>query len=93
MAHWEDRQASGELNAEQELFFAPEHAETKMQEWGRQVFGQRLMDMDMKFKNSTESWLKINRVTSRHSWELLYKHSLEGGFNPETGYVVKAIGS
>lgn len=77
-----------DLSCKPKVFFAPDQAVKKINKVGKKLFYKELADYSKSFLDTVSKWLKIVSIDSKESWELIYKHGLNGGFNPESGYVV-----
>jgi hypothetical protein len=87
-SHWNSEISEGKLKAASSLFFAPSQAQKRMAEWGAAQFSALLSEQMTGFYQSSQRWLKYVFVNTKAEWELIYKHGISGGFNPESGYII-----
>jgi hypothetical protein len=88
-SHWETKiEDDKKLLTPTTLFFAPAQAQKRIAEWGYSKFAQHLSEQMALFHASSSSWLNYVFINTSEEWELIYKHGISGGFNPESGYII-----
>jgi len=70
------------------MFFAPTQIQRRNQEWGPEVFQQRVGEEWVKFRDSSDAWLSVSRGYGPEAVERVYKETLEGRAKPSEGHVL-----
>jgi len=70
------------------FFFAPGQIQKRSQEWGPEVFQQKLADAWTDFHKFTERWLRVIRGSGEADLERVYRATLAGETRPCDGHVL-----
>jgi NADPH:quinone reductase-like Zn-dependent oxidoreductase len=74
------------------LFFAPGQIQKRSQEWGPEVFQQRLAGAWSDFHKFSERWLQVVRGSGEADLERVYRTTLAGETLPTNGHVLSLTG-
>jgi len=87
--HWGATRNAGTLpGPAPAMFFAPTQIQRRNQEWGPEVFQQRVGEEWVKFRDSSDAWLSVSRGYGPEAVERVYKETLEGRAKPSEGHVL-----
>jgi len=88
-AHWEAREAPGDLpGPTPTLFFAPDQAKKRNDEWGAKGFTQRVGAQMQGFFGATSKWLRIVEGRGEAAVERAWRAYVDGKADPAEGHVV-----
>jgi Protein of unknown function (DUF2855) len=89
MTHW-DKNYLPEHKAPNKpiLFFAPTHAQKRVQEWGNEAFQGKLAQAWKSFVSHANHWLVINEVRGKSAIQSMYLEMLNGKIDPKNGHIV-----
>jgi len=89
MSHWQDAVARPpkRTSTPTEFFFAPDRAQKRMGDWGREGFTQNLGARWIPFCDSASKWLDIKKDTGIEAVLENYKDLLNGQSAPGKGYL------
>jgi len=88
-AHWEARTEPGAMPGPAPvLFFAPDQARKRTEEWGAQGFGQRVDAKMRAFFDAASKWLRIVEGRGEAAVERAYRAYVDGTADPAEGHVV-----
>jgi hypothetical protein len=89
VTHWEKMAMAEELPGPPRiLFFAPDQASKRANEWGAAVFQARVRDAMHKFLASTAHWLRIVEGHGQDAVASVYRAMLEGKADPAEGHIL-----
>ena len=71
------------------FFFAPNHAQRRLDDWGTQGFAQKLGARWIPFLKSAAQWLKVETYNGAAPMLKAYKEVLSGTAAPDIGYLFK----
>jgi hypothetical protein len=69
------------------FFFAPSQIKKRSQEWGREVFEQRVAAAFTEFLDHSREWMDVRRAAGPDAVEAVYRATLGGENPPEIGHV------
>ncbi len=87
-ADWENMVGDSQLPKKAEFFFAPEHSEKLLKEWGPAKFQEKLGIAWHHFINDIQSKISIRRYVGAQELEQLYSKVLRGEIDPGHGNIV-----
>jgi hypothetical protein len=88
-AHWESRADAGAMPGPAPvLFFAPDQAKKRNEEWGAQGFVQRVGAKMLGFFDAASKWLRIVEGRGEAAVERSYRAYVDGKADPAEGHVV-----
>lgn len=88
MSHWQSKPTRDSARGvKAEFFFAPDHAKSRIAEWGREGFGQKLAKSWIPFCDSAAHWLSIEKAQGPEAILENYKDLLNGQSAPSKGYL------
>jgi hypothetical protein len=96
-SHWESRPDPSLQGQEwpgpaPELFFAPTHAAKLAQDWGPQVFVQRIAASLSQFlSESRGGWLLVTEARGEAAVEAVYRRTLDGEVPPDAGNILSLL--
>jgi hypothetical protein len=70
------------------LFFAPDHLQARLTEWGPAEFATRLGRAMQRFLDSASAWLRITAGRGPAAVEAAYRALLDGRAKPADGHVL-----
>ncbi|MDO8862090.1 DUF2855 family protein [Haliea sp. E1-2-M8] len=86
LSHWDAPRPPADLpGAKPHLFFAPDQARKRMQEWGREGFDTRLGESWRAFAARAADWISIEHGTGPDAISKVYSETLAGHINPAVG--------
>ena len=90
MTHW---QAFGRSDAplpgpKPEMFFAPSHAQARLQEWGPAQFQSRIAAVWADFVPNSESWISVKESRGQEGVMAVYQATLGNRADPAVGHIV-----
>jgi hypothetical protein len=89
VTHWEKMAMAEELPGPPRiLFFAPDQASKRTNEWGAAVFQTRVREAMQAFLASTAHWLRIVEGHGEAAIESVYRAMLEGKADPAEGHIL-----
>ena len=89
LTHWDEaRGADGIIKERSHQFFAPNHMQQRIKEWGVDEFNKRSISYIMKSAAKTTPWLKIKELDGLNSLEDVYQDICDGKIGPDEGLVV-----
>ena len=71
------------------FFFAPDHAQRRLDDWGTPGFAQKLGARWLPFLESASHWLKVETYNGAAPMLKAYKEVLSGTAVPDIGYLFK----
>jgi hypothetical protein len=90
MTHWDKNYMPEHRTTNKPiLFFAPTYAQKRHQDWGNDVFQNKLGVAWRYFIAYAEKWLVVKYANSQTQIREMYLEMLAGKINPREGYVVK----
>ena len=94
MTHWDSEttaeDALGQLMIRDrtEFFFAPDHIQKRISDWGAEGYNQRTSAfMNTRAKQSIE-WMNIKEISGLHEFVKTYDEVIRGHINPDEGIIV-----
>ncbi len=94
MTHWDSEttaeDALGQLMIRDrtEFFFAPDHIQKRISDWGSEGYNQRTSAfMNTRAKQSIE-WMNIKEISGLHEFVKTYDEVIRGHINPDEGIIV-----
>jgi hypothetical protein len=88
-AHWDAPAEAGALpGPAPTLFFAPDQARKRSEEWGAQGFGERVGGAMRSFLGDAAKWLRIVEGRGQAAVERAYRACVDGRTDPAEGTVV-----
>lgn len=69
------------------MFFAPDRAKMRFQDWGPDGFAKNLAAVSVPFFAGAQDWLDIDKAKGIEKFLPVYKAFLEGGVSPTKGYL------
>lgn len=89
LSHWDAaRPPAGLPGAEPRLFFAPDQARKRMEEWGREGFDARLGESWHAFATRAANWISIEHGRGAEAISRVYAEMLAGRINPAVGHIL-----
>ena len=89
VTHWEKMAMAEELPGPPRiLFFAPDQASKRVDDWGAAVFQTRVREAMQRFLASTAHWLRIVEAHGQGAVESVYRAMLEGKADPAEGHIL-----
>lgn len=79
--------AVDESSAQQNVFFAPEHIQKRMQEWGPKVFSKRSGDFIMRASVWSQSWLSITQKQGLEALQDNFQAVADGKIDANKGLI------
>lgn len=89
--HWEARGGAGRgalPGPEPTLFFAPDHVQQRMSDWGPGGFQTRVAEAWAKFIPHTKDWVAVTQKKGQAAVEETYLEVLDGKADPKSGYIL-----
>ena len=87
--HWDANPPAGDLpGAIPKFFFAPSQIQKRSQDWGAAGLQERMGEVWVRFRDSSDEWLRVVRHTGRDAVERAYRDVLEGRSKPDQGHVL-----
>ena len=87
--HWDSSPRATDLpGATPTFFFAPSQIVKRSQDWGPAGLQERLGGAWLRFRNSSEAWLRVVRDEGPDALEQVYREVLEGKAKPDEGHVL-----
>ncbi|MCG8456876.1 MAG: DUF2855 family protein, partial [Holophagales bacterium] len=71
----------------QELFFAPTQVQKRLEDWGPEVYGQRVARDLARFIEGSTSWLELEHSRGGEELEATYRALLAGRLSPRRGQI------
>ena len=94
MTHWDNETTADDtmgqlMNRERtEFFFAPDHIQKRISEWGTEGYNQKTSSfMDTRAEQS-KSWMNIKEVSGLDNFLSTYDNVIQGDINPNEGIIV-----
>jgi hypothetical protein len=89
LSHWDAPRPPADLpGARPQLFFAPDQARRRMQEWGREGFDARLGASWRSFATRAADWMTIERGRGQEAIGQVYADMLAGRIDPAVGHML-----
>ncbi len=89
LSHWDAPRTPADLpGAKPQMFFAPDQARQRMQDWGRDGFDARLGTAWRAFAARAADWLTIERGEGPEAAARIYAEMLAGRINPAIGNIL-----
>ena len=89
LSHWDAPRPPADLpGAKPQLFFAPDQARKRMQEWGRGGFDAKLGASWRIFATQAADWIAIERGRGPDTISAVYSEMLGGKINPAVGHIL-----
>jgi hypothetical protein len=89
LTHWDRFAAAGDLpGPAPEFFFAPTQAEKRSEEWGPEEYGRRIGEAWGRFRDASNSWLKVEYGYGLEAVRAAYLATLAGDLSPSQGRVL-----
>tara|TARA_R110002110_G_scaffold108904_2_gene271778 strand:- start:6754 stop:7848 length:1095 start_codon:yes stop_codon:yes gene_type:complete len=89
LSHWDAPRPPAELpGARPRLFFAPDQAQKRIQEWGREGFDARLGKSWRVFAAEASAWLSIEHGKGPDAVSRVYAATLSGRIDPAVGNIL-----
>lgn len=89
LTHWDEaRGTDAIIKARSHQFFAPNHIQRRMKEWGFDEFNERSMSYIMESVAKTTPWLKIKELDGLSDLSKVYQDVCDGKIGPDEGLVV-----
>jgi hypothetical protein len=89
LSHWDAPRAPADLpGARPHLFFAPDQARKRMEEWGKDDFDSRLGKSWRAFAAKAATLLTIERSVGQDAISKVYTEMLAGRINPASGHIL-----
>lgn len=89
VTHWEKMAMAAELPGPPRiLFFAPDQARKRSEDWGAAVFQTRVREAMQRFLASTADWLRIVEGHGQNAVASVYRAMLEGKADPAEGHIL-----
>lgn len=70
------------------LFFAPEHAQRRIGDWGAAGLHARVSETMSRFLESAAGWLRIVEGRGQAAVESTYRAAIDGRMNPSEGHIL-----
>jgi len=88
--HWDATAGSTEElpGAKPEFFFAPGQIAKRSQDWGPAGLQERLGSAWTSFRDSTDTWLSVNRQYGRDAVESVFQKTLDAKTQPADGQII-----
>lgn len=91
LTHWDaydPRSDFGVPQAQRSFFFAPDHIQRRMQEWGAVEFGKRSGDFLKKTTARCREWLDVEVINGLNAFGDVYPQVLRGSYPSSKGLIV-----
>jgi hypothetical protein len=89
LSHWDaPRAPSGLPGARPHLFFAPDQARKRMDEWGKDGFDARLSEGWRAFAARAANWVSVEHGRGPDAISKVYAEMLAGRINPAAGHIL-----
>ena len=89
LSHWDaPRPPSGLPGAKPHLFFAPDQARKRMEEWGKDGFDAKLGESWRAFAAKAATWVSIEHGKGPDAISKVYAEMLAGRINPAAGNIL-----
>lgn len=89
LSHWDAPRPPADLpGARPHLFFAPDQARKRMQDWGREGFDARLANSWHAFAAQAANWIAIEHGTGPDAISRVYAEMLAGRIDPAVGHIL-----
>ncbi|MFU8765284.1 MAG: DUF2855 family protein, partial [Haliea sp.] len=89
LSHWDAPRPPADLpGAAPHLFFAPDQARRRMQEWGREGFDAKLGASWRNFATEAADWITIARGRGPEAIARVYADMLAGRIDPAAGNIL-----
>lgn len=91
ITHWEDRDGEDPASlpgAKPAMFFAPSQVQKRIQDWGQELYQQKLSAAWDEFLGQVDTWITINRADGRVELERVYGVILKGGTIASEAWVI-----
>ncbi|MEX1154655.1 DUF2855 family protein [Parvibaculum sp.] len=89
LSHWDAPRVSGTLpGAKPHLFFAPDQARKRMEEWGKAGFDTKLGERWRAFAGKASTWVKLERGKGPEAISKVYSETLAGKIDPAAGNIL-----
>ncbi len=91
--HWDASPLASDLpGAIPKFFFAPSQIQKRNQDWGAAGLQERIGEVWVRFRDSSDEWLNVVHHTGRDAVQLVYRDVLEGRSKPDQGHVLSLWG-
>ena len=91
--HWDAGPLASDLpGATPKFFFAPSQIQKRNQDWGAAGLQERIGEVWVRFRDSSDDWLHVVRDVGRDAVERVYRDVLEGRSKPDQGHVLSLWG-
>jgi hypothetical protein len=90
ITHWESRDGENPAElpgARHEMFFAPTQIQKRNQDWGPELYQQKMNDAWSRFLDAVDDWVTLNHREGRDAMQATYLEVLQGAA-PDQGFVV-----
>jgi len=94
MTHWDNEttaeDALGQLMIRDrtEFFFAPDHIQKRISDWGPEGYNQRTSTFMSARANQSQEWMKIREISGLEDFVDTYDMVIKGNANPNEGIIV-----
>ncbi len=89
LSHWDAPRVSGALpGAKPHLFFAPDQARKRMEDWGQKGFDAKLGESWRAFAAKASTWVKLERGKGPDTISKVYSETLAGKIDPAAGNIL-----
>ncbi|MFT5997771.1 MAG: hypothetical protein ACI81P_000216 [Neolewinella sp.] len=89
LTHWENTgEISKKLAKKSELFFAPEHIQQRMKDWGPEGFERKTKGFLKNSAKSTASWLTFRELDGLEGLQRVHPDVCAGKISPAEGLIV-----
>ncbi|PKQ03703.1 MAG: DUF2855 domain-containing protein [Alphaproteobacteria bacterium HGW-Alphaproteobacteria-11] len=89
LSHWDAPRVSGALpGAKPHLFFAPDQARKRMEEWGKAGFDAKLGESWRAFAAKAQTWVKLERGKGPEAIGKVYSEMLAGKVDPAEAHIL-----
>jgi hypothetical protein len=87
--HWDVvNNPSEQLSSRSASFFAPEHIQNRLKDWGSMLFEQKTSAFVQSTISRSSSWLKLTELEGLSGLSSVYQDVCEGKVNPESGLII-----
>lgn len=89
LSHWDQSTSDEPLPFKSELFFAPDHAKKRQEDWGGKEFKIKLDESLDPFLGWVLGWIRFTEAKTKDEIVYTYHNVLKGESNPHQGNIIK----